>query len=408
MMEDSRRIWVISEVYYPDEAGGAHFMTQLAEGLTQFFEVSVLCGYPSYTHRGVALTKKSIRKMVKIERCYGTFFNRKIFIFRLINILTISLSIFFKTLYKIRQHDIVIVVTTPPLLPFVVLVACILRRTKCILRIDDVYPEALIAAGIINQQSKTALFLSWMNRLLYSNVDRIVVLGRDMKHLTVKKLKKCYDKIVIIQNWADLDVVFPVPKSENFLLQELGLTDKFIVQCAGNMGLAQDIETMFKAIGLLKENVNIHFLFIGSGAKRQWMENEVRDKKLSNVAILDQRHRSDQQNFLNACDIAMVSLIYGMKGAGVPSRMYNIMAAGKPIIAISEYDSELSMVIEEEKIGWTVLPGEFKHLAEVILEACANHSTRVEISGRARSAALKKYSSKVLINKYYETIQSIS
>ena len=408
MMEDNRRIWVISEVYYPDEAGGAHFMTQLAEGLTQFFDVSVLCGYPSYTHRGDALPVKSIRNKVMLERCYGTFFNRKIFIFRLINILTISVSIFFKTLYKIRRQDIVIVVTTPPLLPFVVLVACILRRTKCILRIDDVYPEALIAAGIINQQSKAASFLSWMNRLLYSNVDRIVVLGRDMKHLIVKKLKKCHDKTIIIQNWADLDVVFPAPKSENFLLQELGLANKFIVQCAGNMGLAQDIETMFKAIGLLKENVNIHFLFIGSGAKRQLMENEVSDKKLSNVTILDQRNRSDQHNFLNACDIAMVSLIYGMKGAGVPSRMYNIMASGKPIIAISEFESELSMVIEEEKVGWSVLPGNFTHLAEVILEAYSNHSTLVEMSGRARAAALTKYSSKLLIDKYYEMIKNMS
>jgi colanic acid biosynthesis glycosyl transferase WcaI len=229
-----------------------------------------------------------------------------------------------------------------------------------------------------------------------------------MKHLTVNKLNNCDDKPIIIQNWADLDAVFPVPKSGNVLLQELELRDKFVVQCAGNMGLAQDIETMFKAIGLLKEHVNIHFLFIGSGAKRQWMGNEVRDKKLSNVTILDQRNRSDQQNFLNACDIAMVSLISGMTGAGVPSRMYNIMAVGKPIIAIAEYDSELAMVIEEEKIGWTVLPDNYMHLSEVILEAYSNHSTLVEMSGRARIAALTKYSAKLLINKYYETIKDIS
>ena len=383
-------------------------MTELAEGLTQFFDVSVLCGYPSYTHSGFALPTKSIRNKVMVERCYGTLFNRKIFIFRLINILTISISIFFKTLYKIRQHDIVIVVTTPPSLPFVVLVACILHRTKCVLRIDDVYPEAMIAAGIINQQSKTARFLSWLSRLLYRNVDRIVVLGRDMNQLTVNKLNNCDDKTILIQNWADLDVVFPVPKSENVLLQELELTDKFVVQCAGNMGLAQDIETMFKAIGLLKKNANIHFLFIGSGAKKQWMEMEVRDKKLSNVTILDQRDRSDQQNFLNACDIAIVSLISGMKGAGVPSRMYNIMAAGKPIIAIAEYDSELAMVVEEENIGWSILPGDFTHLTEVILKAYSNHSTLAEMSSRARNAALEKYSSKLLINKYYEMIKNMS
>jgi glycosyltransferase involved in cell wall biosynthesis len=233
------------------------------------------------------------------------------------------------------------------------------------------------------------------------------VLGRDMKNLVEERLINTVNKVVIIQNWADLDMVSPIPKSENSLLYELGLSDKFIVQCAGNMGLAQNIENMFKAIEILREYDNIHFLFIGSGSKRQWMEDEVRDKKLHNVTILDQRPRSDQQNFLNACDIALVSLICGMNGAGVPSRMYNIMAVGKPIMAMAECNSELSMVVEEEKIGWIVPPDNPNRLAEVVLEAYTDRLKLIEMGTLARAAVLKKYLSSDLIDRYRGVIKDL-
>ncbi len=401
------KLWVISEVYSPDEAGGAYFISRLAEGLGQYYSVNVLCGYPVYTARGTMVPKHEIRNGVNVERCYETKFDKNIFILRLFNLLTVSISIFLKALLKIRKQDIVLVVTSPPLLPFGVSLACHLRRAKCILRIDDVYPETLIATGLLGQRNVVARFFSFMNKILYRSFERIVVVGRDMDQLVKNKLGRSNKHVTIIPNWADVDLVKPTSKANNVLLSEFGLLDKFIIQCAGNMGRAQGIENIFDAAKLLKDEDGIHFLFIGSGAKRKWMEKEVCDKELTNVTILDQRPRSDQENFLNACDIALVTLLVGMTGAGVPSRSYNIMAAGKPLIAVAGHGSELEFVINEEQVGWFVPADQPEKLVKAILEARSNPERLLQMAERARSVAVAKYSQQRIVKDYYELINNL-
>ena len=402
-----KRVWVISEVYSPDEAGGAYFMSKLAEGLVQYYSVNVLCGHPVYTARGTVVPKREIRNGVNVERCYATRFDKNIIVLRLFNLLTVSISIFVEALLGIRKQDVVLVVTTPPLLPFLVSLACHLRRAKCILRIDDVYPETLIATGMLGQRNIVAKVFCFMNKILCRSFDRIVVLGRDMDQLVKNKLGRSNKHVTIIPNWADVDLVKPAPKANNVLLRELVLTDKFIIQCAGNMGRAQGIENLFKAVEMLKNEKDIHFLFIGSGAKRSWMGREIRDKKLYNVMILDQRPRSDQGNFLNACDIALVSLLPGMTGAGVPSRLYNIMAAGKPLIAVMGYGAELEFVVNEEQVGWFVPADQPDKLVEAILDARSSPERLLEMGKRARSAAVAKYSAQRTINDYCMLIREV-
>lgn len=158
------------------------------------------------------------------------------------------------------------------------------------------------------------------------------------------------------------------------------------------MGRAQGIENLFEAVEILKNEKDVHFLFIGSGAKRSWMDIEICNKELHNVTILDQRPRSDQGNFLNACDIALVSLLPGMTGAGVPSRLYNIMSAGKPIIAVTGYGSEIEFVVREEGIGWFVPAGRPEMLANAMLESCSKPELLLQMGERARSAAVDVFS----------------
>jgi glycosyltransferase involved in cell wall biosynthesis len=227
-----------------------------------------------------------------------------------------------------------------------------MRGAKCILRIDDIYPDTLIATGHFSKENIFMKFYSFTNKILYQSFEHIVVLGRDMEHLVKKKLGSTRQQITIIPNWADIDLIKPVPKEENILLNELGLNNKFIINLAGNMGLAQGIENLQKAVEILKDEDDIHFLFIGSGAKKKWMEKEINAKGLKNITLMDQLPRTEQQNFLNACDIGLITLLPGMTGAGVPSRLYNIMSAGKPIIAITGFESESEFVIREEGIGW--------------------------------------------------------
>lgn len=408
LKEARRTLWVISEIYYPEEVGTGYFMTGLAEGLSRDWEVRVICGYPIQQVPEVRSVSREVHNGVTIERCRGTRFNKDIVALRLVNLLTISFSIFFRTLLRVRHGDFVLVVTNPPALPFVVAIACWLRGARCILRLDDVYPEVMIASGISRPQSFVVRILTYLTRRLYCSVEQLVVLGRDMEQLARGKLGGASKRIATIPNWADADWVVPTSKSGNALLLELGLSEKFVVQCAGNMGRAQAIECMFQAAELLRDQQDIHFLFIGSGAKRKWMEQEVRDKRLMNVTLLDQRPRADQPNFLNACDVAIASLMPGMTGAGVPSRMYNILAAGKPIIAVADPLSELSLVVQEEQVGWIVPPSQPRLIAEAILKARSDRLALAEMGKRARAVAERKYPRARVIEAYRVMIQEMA
>ena len=402
-----RRIIVVSEVYYPDEQGTAYYITGLAEGLAEHYQLTVFCGYPAVTARGRKVLARETINGVRVERSHGTTFNKDKLLLRLINLGSLSLFIFFKLLISVRKDDIVIVVNGPHPLPYLARLVCFFHNTRCILRIDDVYPEVFIATGIIPEKSIIARCIRYMNTLLFRRVDRVVVLGRDMKALAEKATKNGANHIEIIHNWGDVDTVLPKDKAINPLLAQLGLKDRFVISCAGNMGRVQAIETMFGAINRIKNNADIHFVFVGSGSKRPWMEREIRTKKLLNVTLVDQKPRSDQINFLNACDLALASLIRGMAGAGVPSRMYNVMAAGKPLIAIAEEESELSRVVREEQIGWVVEPDNPEKLANVILEAYMKKEVLHNMGKRARIAAEQKYSRGKIIQDYRGLLQSL-
>jgi colanic acid biosynthesis glycosyl transferase WcaI len=407
-MSPEQTIWFISEVYYPDEQGTAFYTTGLAEGLAENFNVKVLCNYPTVTARGTRVPQKENRNGVSIERCGGTTFNKDNLLLRLCNIATFSAALLFRALVSVKKQDIVIAVTSPPSSPFIAKLVCSITKARCILRIEDVYPEILVAAGFIHKDSLLNSLLGYLTRRLYQGVDRVVVLGRDMKALAEKKAGPHCNTIHTIRCWADVDIISPCPKENNSLLGEMKLRDKFIVSCVGNMGRAQAIEIMFEAIDLLKHDDRIHFLFIGSGAKRGWMKKEVEARELKNVTVLDQRPREDQINFLNACDISIISLLPGMTGAAVPSRMYNTMAAGKPIIAVADPDSEVSLIVQEEDIGWVVPPDSPEKLVQAILDAQSDPERLSAMGNRAHAAATEKYSREIIITEYLKLIQGIS
>ncbi|HEY0544532.1 MAG TPA: glycosyltransferase family 4 protein [Pyrinomonadaceae bacterium] len=387
-----QRIWLVSELYYPEETSTGYYITKIAEGLADSFEVHVLCGQPTYSARGLRAPRQELHKGVHIERCAGTTLDKNVLFFRLVNIITLSLSIFFRAIFQFKRGDQVMVVTTPPSLPFIVAAASRLRGAKYLLLIHDNYPEILIAAQKVRADAALVRVMNWMNRRLYKGASRIIVVGRDMKKLVTAKLNGDAARIVTIPNWAELERVDPAPRAANALLTELGLSDKFVLLYAGNMGYPNDLESIVWCAEKLLDKEKFHFLFIGSGVKKRWLEGVIKKNGLSNITVLPPRPRDDQTNFLNACDIAVISFVDKMLGVSMPSRTYNTLAAGKPMIGIADPNSELATVIEEEKVGWVVPPAEADKLLAAILAAESQPQLLGEMGTRARAAAEKKYS----------------
>lgn len=398
------RLWVISELYYPEETSTGYYLTRIAEAMTSKFEVKAISGQPNYSARGTVAPRNEFHNGVEIFRVAGTTLDKNVIVFRLANMITLSLSVLFTGLWRFRAGDRVLVVTNPPTVPFVAALAALIRGSAYSLLIHDNYPEILVAAGKARGTSFVVRAISFLNRWLYKHASKIIVVGRDMKELLARKTAGLDVPIETIPNWAELETVSPAPRSENRMLSELGLTGRFVILYAGNIGPPNDIESIVEAASYFAGEEIFSFVFLGSGAKKPWLQRQVAERSLSNVVLLEPRPRSEQIDFLNACDLAVVSLVDRMLGVSVPSRTYNILAAGKPILAITDENSEVARIVREEQIGWIVPPGDPERLIQALRTACAAREQLPEMGRRARQAAEAKYSLEVASRSYLNAI----
>ncbi|MEJ2139791.1 MAG: glycosyltransferase family 4 protein [Gammaproteobacteria bacterium] len=394
-------VWVASELYYPDEQATGVFMTGIAEGLAaRGLEVKALAAQPN----SGKVASHEFLNGVEVFRSWSTSFSKDFVPGRIINVLTTSFSMLFSALWRIRKNDVVLVVTNPPTLPYMIMLVCKIKRAKCIVRVDDVFPDNMHACNYYSNQSFIYKFFDWLTAWLYSNVDVLVVIGRCQEVLVQTKTDNI-SEIRVITNWADVDDIGPDPEAGKQFLAELGLEGKLVLQWAGNMGFPHDVETILEAIEKLSVHEDVHFLIIGSGARRPWMEEQVKKKGLRNVTFLGLLPRSQQQAFLNGCDIGLSSLVDGYWGIAVPSRSYNILCAGKPILTVAQADGEISRLIVDKSVGWVVPPGDSDKFVEVVTGVLNDRSQLVEMGRRGRAVAEQEYSAAYIIDRYAELLE---
>lgn len=394
-------VWVVSELFYPEETSTGYLLTRIAEALADVpHDVRAICAQPTYSSRGARAPRTEVHNGVRIERCWSTTLDKDRLPLRAVNALTLAVTIFWTCLTRIARGDLVFVVTNPPLLPFVTRLAAWLRGGRVALIVHDIYPDALVAAGMMRDDAVVTRLARRLTRRLYRGVAYVVVLGRDMEALVRRAVGASGAEVVVIENWADLDDVAPSDRAANPILAETGLSTKVVLQYAGNMGRTHDIESILRVASQLRDTPDVHFLLVGWGAKEQLVRRAMAEQGLPNITMLGKLPRAAQQDFLNACDVALITFVPGMAGVSVPSRMYNVMAVGKPIIAMTDPHSELALVVREHRIGWVVRAGDVDALREVILEASADRGTLTAMGERARRAAMDRYSFAQAANAY--------
>jgi len=160
-------LWVLTEVYYPEEISTGYYLTSIAEGLAASRTVRVITGQPKHMSRGKRAAKREIRSGVEIFRVWGTTLDKNILVFRLINMLTIGISIFFKSLVEFKKGDQILVVTAPPSLPVTTTLAALIRGASFTILVQDSYPEILIAVGAAKQDSAFVRIVNFINHWVY-------------------------------------------------------------------------------------------------------------------------------------------------------------------------------------------------------------------------------------------------
>ena len=394
---DKRKILLISQVFYPDEVAVANLFTNLCTELVKSgLEVRVWCAQPSYTCRE-RQQKHKIYQGIYIHYLPSTNFRKDKIFGRLINYFTYSVSTVLKLIFS-RDKTKVITHTTPPFLAIIISFLCKLKNREFFYVLLDVFPDGLIRLNKVS--SRNILIKIWRSLHLkaFKRCKRIVVIGRDMKKWLCDFYPGGYKKVEYIPLWQDKELITPVDFNDNPFVSDLHLQDHFVVQYSGNMGLWNDMEALGRAIS--KSPDGIMFVFIGNGMRKKELIESIKNDNLSNVLFIPFQSNRNYSLSVCACHVALVNLREGLEGIAVPSKIIGIMGAGIPVIAMVPKDSEIAYIVEEEKCGYVLKPSDSDGLINTIIRLKSDEVLRKSMGQNGRRAFEKKYTSKIIAEKY--------
>jgi colanic acid biosynthesis glycosyl transferase WcaI len=383
-MEASPRLRVcyFNRSYWPDTGATGQLLTELAEDLVALhgIEVTIVTGYPVNADRSLAA--EEVRNGVRIIRARGTTFQPRGFFSRAMNYVTYFLSALWAAL-RLPRQDVTIALTDPPIIGLAALAAR--PRRGMVFFCQDIFPEVAGLLADFNSPLVNAM-LDRVNRFLVRRAVRIVALGDTMASRLIHGKGADPGKITVIHNWADTTAIVPSPKQNAFAAAN-GLDSKFVLLHAGNIGLGQNLDVVIEAAGHLKPRKDILLLFIGDGSRRIELERAVTARALENVRFLPFQPRDQLRWTYASSDVCLVSLKPGLAGYIVPSKLYPILAAGRPYIAAVEAMSEVAALTERHRCGVVVTPGDSAQLAAEIVRLADQRGERESMGARARIAA---------------------
>lgn len=393
----SKKILIVTEYFYPNNLSTSYHLTDIAE---------IFC--KNYECKAITVTELNGKEELlfldgKITRMKDSFFSNDKAISRIFRSLTFTFKLSWKTLFSLKKNDVIFSVTNPAFMILTLAVIKKIKKAPYTLLVYDVFPENAVAAGLVNNDSFIYKISKKIFDWAYSQADRLIVIGRDMEEIIGKKTNNQVP-LTLITNWADTELVTPMSKKENNIIKKFNLEEKIVFSFTGNLGRVQGIQNLLDAAELVK-NEKFVLLFIGDGAMRSIVEKYIDDNPKGNVVYGGSYPASEQNLFLNACDVAIISLSHSMYGLGVPSKSYYNMAAGKPLLFIGDEDSEIGRVIKEQNIGWIVESNNEKKLAQLFEEVCQDNSLHKR-GEKSRKVVEKFYSKQVILSKYKKLYSS--
>ncbi|RNF39514.1 glycosyltransferase family 4 protein [Planococcus salinus] len=371
-MKNKKKISFVINYFYPDLASTAQIMTELTSEIQNDFDITVIAAQPGYAGERKSVKKifekdcldsmKVIRiKLPEVDK------NSKLSRVRYIVSYFVLANI---ALLKERKTDIIYTISQPPILGGLIgSIGKFLKGSKHVYNIHDFNPEQAAAVSYTNNQLvfKIAKFIDNIN---CRYADHIVMVGQDMGETLAKRFKgRNVPAYSVVNNWTDEDEILPLGKEHPVVadfLQQNGLQDKFIVAYSGNIGLYYDLENIIRIAKDFTNIPDLVFLFIGEGAVKHRMQEYVEEHNLSNVVFLPYQPKDFIRYSLNAADIHLVVNQKGIKGVSVPSKIYGVMAAGKPVLGVLEQGSEAERLITESQSGIVVEPHDYESISEAV------------------------------------------
>ena len=396
--------------YWPDQAATGQFLTELAEDLVAQHgcRVTVVAGPALHgsggsSARGWPVVDET-HSGVEIRRAHGTCFQPRRFAGRAANYLTYFVSAELAA-RQIGYPDVVVSLTDPPIIGLTAARAARRTGARFVFLCEDIFPEvAALLDDFHNERVNQAL--DRVNRRLIGGADAIVALGECMRARLVTEKGADPQRVRVIHNWADCDAILPGDK-DNAFSREHGLADRFVVMHSGNIGMSQNLDALVGAAELLRANDRIVFAIVGDGARRLELERQVAAKELTNVRFVPYQPKARLQDSFAAADVFVVSLKGGIEGYIVPSKVYGILAAGRPFIAATDPACEAASIARDHRCGVVAPPGDPIALAERIT-ALHESPDSLRLMGENARRAAWQFDRRVAVQAYFDLLTSVA
>src|SRR5271156_554138 len=376
-------ILLLNEYYPPDTSATARMASLVAERLAQQHDVTVVAGRPSYDPDETypfTLLHRTIRNHVAVECVGSSAYPRHQMRRRVSNYLS-YLSLAVPRALALRP-DVILAMADPPVAGIAGAFIARLSGRPFVYNIRDMYPDMALGGDIVSQNPWVE---HWerMHRSALKQATRVIVLGDDMRDRILAK-GVSPENVIVVRDGSSPSA--PMPEAHDPVVAEIRQGFPFVALHAGNLGFYGAWNTLLQAAKILS-NENTGFVFIGDGANRAALESAARN--LPNVTFAPFRPVAQIAHVMMAGDVHIVTVKRGLEGVVVPSKLYSILAAGRPIIVIAPAESDAARIVVESGCGVAADPDDPAAVAAAIRELRGQPARLAEMGRRARETAAK-------------------
>lgn len=395
------RLLVLNQYYAPGFEATAYLLSQLCAALAEDFDVTVITGKLAVPRADAGRTTLD---GVEVVRVRSTAFDRSNLPLRALNYATYLIASLWAGLFA-RKPDVVLCMTDPPVIADVALAVARRFHAPLLVVSQDVFPE--IAVELKRLENKTLVeLLRKLIAFYLRRADRVVAIGDTMRTRLEQKGAPA-ERITVIPNWVDTEAIKPAPKVNDWSRQH-GLDDKFVVMHSGNVGHAQNLDALVRSTTFLRDLDDLVVAIIGGGARYTALFELAERLETDHVRFLDYQPRELLSLSLSSADVHVVGLARGLSGYVVPSRLYGILAAGRPVIVAADADSETARVVQQEECGVVVPPGRPELLAEVLRAAHDGELDLEEMGRRGRAYVVREADRTVAFARYRKVLGELT
>lgn len=312
---------------------------------------------------------------------YVISYDKSSYVKRLLTWIICAIQMWVKIFFFHREAELLLV-SNPPLAPLLPR----LLPNKFSLLIWDVYPDVLVRQRLLSRNNFLVKWWGQQNKIVFEKAKKVYTISQGMKDCLMQYVDE--SKIKVFSLWPN-DNMFRVDKKDNRFIKDQGLEGKFVVLYSGNLGITHRMDVLLD-VAQLVDDCDIEYVLIGEGGKKKMIEDRIARENIKNVRLLPFQSLEMLPHSLSSADIAVITLDSSSSAISVPSKTYNLMSVGAPLLCIASPESELGIIIRENEVGGIYPPDDTRGIAQFIIKLKNNDDIRDKYSRNSLEAS-KKY-----------------